>query len=115
MLSSKNAVSIMNDTNPTRTRRRGRIFPEIQWSEEKIAQWKAQQEAFYQRCKLIFDRLQPDLIKTHYNWYMTVEPESGDYFLDKDEIVAINMSRQKHPNAPFFLFRINATGVSGTI
>lgn len=31
-------------TNPksSRTVRRGRIFPDIQWSEEKKAQWKAQ-------------------------------------------------------------------------
>ncbi|MBD2778032.1 hypothetical protein [Iningainema tapete] len=105
----------MTDTRNTRTARRGRIFPEIQWSEEKIAQWKAQQEAFYQRCKPIFDRVQPELINTHYNWYMAVEPESGNYFIDTDELTAINKSRQQHPNAPVFIFRINETGVSGTI
>ncbi|GAA6623758.1 hypothetical protein [Scytonema sp. NUACC26] len=105
----------MTDTKPLRTARRGRIFPEIQWTEEQKAQWRARQEAFYQRCKVIFDRVQPELIKTHYNWYMAVEPESGDYFIDKDEIVAMNMSRQKHPNHLFFLFRINETGISGTI
>ncbi|MEC4812068.1 MAG: hypothetical protein SAK29_02125 [Scytonema sp. PMC 1069.18] len=105
----------MTEVKSNRTVRRGRIFPEIQWTEEQKAQWRAKQQAFHQRCKVIFDRVQPELIKTHYNWYMTVEPESGDYFIDKDEIVAMNMSRQKHPNAPFFLFRINETGVSGTI
>jgi len=46
---------------------------------------------------------------------MVVEPESGEYFLDQDEMIAINMSRQKHPNAPVFVFRINKTGVAGTI
>ncbi|GAB1539715.1 hypothetical protein NUACC21_23820 [Scytonema sp. NUACC21] len=105
----------MTEAKPTRTARRGRIFPEIQWTEEQIAQWRAEKQAFHQRCKVIFDRVQPELIKTHYNWYMVVEPESGDYFIDKDEITVMNMSRQKHPNAPFFLFRINETGVSGTI
>ena len=105
----------MTEAKSTRTVRRGRIFPEIQWTEEQKAKRKVEREAFYQRCKVIFDRVQPELIKTHYNWYMAVEPESGDYFLDKDEIVVMNMSRQKHPNAPFFLFQINETGVSGTI
>ena len=106
----------MTQTKTNRKIRRGRIFPEIQWSEEKKAQWEAEHEAFYQRCKPIFDRLQPELIKTHYNWYMVVEPDSGDYFIDKDEEVATQMARQKHPgNTRLFLFTINETGVSGTI
>ena len=105
----------MTSAESNRTVRRGRIFPEIQWSEEKKAQWKVEREAFYQRCKPIFDRAKPELINTHYNWYMAVEPESGEYFLDRDEMTAINMSRQKHPNAPVFVFRINQTGVAGTI
>ena len=101
----------MTDPKPIRTVRRGRIFPDIQWSEEK----KAQQEAFYQCCKVIFDRVQPELIKTHHNWYLAVEPESGDYFTDTDELAAINKSRQQYPNAPVFIFRINETGIAGTI
>ncbi|XWK88746.1 MAG: hypothetical protein U7127_01395 [Phormidium sp.] len=59
--------------------------------------------------------MQPELIKTHYNWYIAVEPESGDYFIDRDELAAVKMSRNKHPNAPVFIFRINETGVAGTI
>lgn len=51
----------MTDPKPIRTVRRGRIFPDIQWSEEKKARWKAEQEAFYQRCKVIFDRVQPEV------------------------------------------------------
>ncbi len=46
---------------------------------------------------------------------MAVEPESGDYFLAQQEMTAINMSRHKHQNAPVFIFRINQTGVAGTI
>lgn len=106
---------IYSDISDTKTVRRGRIFPDIQWSEEKKAEWKAQQEAFYQRGKVIFDRVQPELIKSHHNWYMAVEPESGDYFIDKDELAAINKSRQCYPNAPVFIFRINETGIAGTI
>jgi hypothetical protein len=46
---------------------------------------------------------------------MAVEPDSGDYFIDKDDMVATKMCRQKHPNAIPFLFRINHTGACGTI
>ncbi|WP_317616145.1 hypothetical protein [Nostoc sp. 'Peltigera membranacea cyanobiont' 210A] len=46
---------------------------------------------------------------------MAVEPESGDYFIDQDELAAINKSRQCYLNAPVFIFRINETGIAGTI
>jgi hypothetical protein len=105
----------MSETKSNRVVRRGRIFPEIQWSEEKKAQWQAESKAFRQRCEVIFKRVQPELIKTHYNWYISVEPESGDYFIDRDELGAIKLSRNKHPNAPVYIFRVNETGVAGTI
>ncbi|BAZ10320.1 hypothetical protein NIES4071_21350 [Calothrix sp. NIES-4071] len=105
----------MTETKPTRTARRGRIFPEIQWTEERKAKREAEREAFYKRCKPIFDRVQPQYIQTHYNWYMAVEPNSGEYFIDKDEITVMNVCRQKHIYSPFFLFQISKTGVSGTI
>ncbi|MBD2438216.1 hypothetical protein [Nostoc sp. FACHB-110] len=105
----------MNIMKTQRTVNRGRIFPEIQWTEAQKAQWRTEQEAFYQRCKPIFECVQPELIKTHYGWYMAVEPESKDYFVAQDELTAIKLSRQKHPNAPVFIFRINETGVAGTI
>jgi len=55
------------------------------------------------------------LIKTHYNWYIAVEPDSGEHFIEKDSLAAGKMCRQKHPNAIPQVFRINETGVCGTI
>ena len=108
-------TNVQPNRTVNRTVRRGRLFPEIQWSEEKKAQWRAERAAFRKRCKVIFDRLKPDLIDTHYNWYMAVEPDSGEYFIDKDDMVATKMCRQKHPNAIPYLFRINNTGACGSI
>ncbi|WP_445633535.1 DUF5678 domain-containing protein [Nostoc sp. DSM 114161] len=106
----------MTDVKPTRPLNRGRIFPEFEWSPEQKAQRQAERNKFHQRCKEIFDRVQPELIKNYYNWYMVVEPDSGDYFIDSNEEVAMQMAHQKHPgNIPLFLFRINETGISGTI
>ncbi|MFB8790241.1 MAG: hypothetical protein U7123_15650 [Potamolinea sp.] len=105
----------MTETKPTRIVRRGRLFPEIQWTEAQKAQWREENAATYQRCKVVFDRVQPELMKTHYNWYLAVEPESGDYFIDQDELVVAKMVHQKHPNSKPHVFRINETGVSGTI
>lgn len=105
----------MTETEQIRTLRRGRLFPECTKSQEEIEQWYAERAAFRQRCKVIFDRVQPELIKTHYNWYMAVEPDSGDYFIDQDELAVVQIAHQKQPNAKLHVFRINQTGVCGTI
>ncbi|MBD2778108.1 hypothetical protein [Iningainema tapete] len=105
----------MAEAKQERRVRRGRIFPEIQWSEEQQAQWKAEITAFRVRCQEIFDRVKPELMQTHYNWYIAVEPDSGEYFVDKDLEVVSQRCRHLHPNKIPHVFRINETGVCGTI
>jgi hypothetical protein len=102
-------------SNKKMTLRRGRLFPEIQWSAEEIAQSQAENEAIYQRCKVIFERVKPKLIKTHYNWFIAIEPKSEEYFIAQDEQVATQGLRYKHPDAIPVLFKINETGACGTI
>ncbi|HBR00934.1 MAG TPA: hypothetical protein DD761_20885 [Cyanobacteria bacterium UBA11691] len=92
---------------------RGRIFPEVQWSEEKKAQWQAKRAEFHQSCQRIFEQVKAELIETHYNWYLAVEPQSQEYFLAKTEWEAIALSRAKYPHAPFHLFQVNETGICG--
>ncbi|BAZ79087.1 hypothetical protein SR1949_26470 [Sphaerospermopsis reniformis] len=109
------AEPTMSEVKSTSTLRRGRIFPEIQWTQEQKAQWLAERERLYQRCKLIFDQVQPELIKTHYNWYIAVEPDSGEYFLNEDAFFAAQKAHEKYPNVKLHVFRINETGVCGRI
>lgn len=65
----------MNKRLPTRVVRRGRIFPEIQWTEEQLTQWKARQDEFYQRCKPIFDSYFPSnlafSLSMKIKWFIT--------------------------------------------
>jgi hypothetical protein len=105
----------MTEAKPTRTVRRGRIFPEIQWPLEKIAKRQAERKSRYQRCKVVFDKIQPELLETHYNWFVAIEPSSGDYYIDQDVEVATQMLREKHPHAIPVLFKLNETGACGTI
>ncbi|GAA6622572.1 hypothetical protein [Scytonema sp. NUACC26] len=51
----------MTGTKPTRTVRRGRIFPEIQWTSEQKAQRQAEREALYHRALPIFNKVKPEL------------------------------------------------------
>lgn len=97
----------VTEAKSTHTVRRGRIFPEIQWTEETIAQWQAEREAFKERCKPIFAKVQPELIKTHYNWYLTVEPESREYFLNEDALVVAQKCALKNKMSKKVLLKGN--------
>lgn len=105
----------MTNSTPKRIARRGRIFPEHNWSEEKKAKHKAEREAFYQRCRAIFDRVRLDLIEDHYDWFIIIEPDSGDYFIDASKEAANQKARQKHPDAWLGVFRLNQAGACGRI
>lgn len=93
-----------------RTPRRGRVFPDCNYSPEELAQRKAERDALWQRCHPIFERVKPDLINDYYDWFMVIEPESGDYFIDKDQNVAQQKADEKHPHAQGVIFCINETG-----
>ncbi|MFN6540725.1 MAG: hypothetical protein RM021_030895 [Nostoc sp. EkiNYC01] len=94
---------------------RGRLFPERTFSVEEQAKRQAELKAFRQRCRPIFERLRPELIEKHHNWFIVIEPDSEDYFIDSDSLVAVQKAREKHPQARFFTFRLNETGVCGRI
>ncbi|KYC37442.1 hypothetical protein WA1_40565 [Scytonema hofmannii PCC 7110] len=105
----------MTETKRDRTARRGRIFPEIQWTEEQKAQGRAECLEFRKQSQVIFDRVKPEFMQTHYNWYMTIEPDSGEYFIFQDELESAKVAHEKYPGAKLYTFRINETGVCGTI
>ncbi len=58
----------MSNNNSERVVRRGRVFPEIQATEEEKAKHRARQLEFYHRCWPIFQSLQPRLMKHYYGW-----------------------------------------------
>lgn len=105
----------MTQQQPKRQARRGRIFPELTRSPEEQARKEAENEAFYQRCLPIFERLRPNLIEKYYNWFIVIEPDSEEYFIAQDSMAALLQALEKHPRSEFFTFRLNETGVCGRI
>ena len=96
-------------------RRRGRVFPEYNLPPEELANRQADIDAFGQQCKVIWQKVCPELIKDHYNWFIMIEPESGDYFIDPHEMMAYQKAREKYPQAKLGTFRLNQTGACGLI
>lgn len=105
----------MTESTAKPRKRRGRIFPERTLSPEELARHKAEDEAFYQRCRAIFDRVRPELMNEHYGWYIAIEPNSGDYFIDAENMQAHQKALEKYPNTDHCVFCMNETGTTGTI
>ena len=108
------SMKIMTQSS-SKTVRRGRIFPDQQLSPKEKAKLEVEDAVFYQKCRQVFGRVQPQLIKDHYDWFIIIEPESGDYFIDQDEKIAKSQSSAKHPNQKCMIMRINETGTCGRI
>jgi hypothetical protein len=105
----------MTQTTSRRDRGRGRLFPEFTIAPEELARRKAEGDERCQRSQGIFEQVRPQLIEDHYNWFMIIEPNSGDYFIDPDEEVAAGKARQKYPSGWLVTFRLNETGACGLI
>jgi hypothetical protein len=93
-----------------RTPRRGRIFPHLNYTLKEVNRKEEELEELMQRCNAIFERVKPELIDDYYDWFIVIEPNSGDYFIDKDENIAQQKADEQHPNAPGVIFCINETG-----
>lgn len=84
-------------------------------SPEEKAKQKAENEERYQYCRAIFERVRPELIQQHYNWYITIDRNSGKYFIDKDYMALFEKFRNKQITGKYVTFRLNETGTCGTI
>ncbi|MEP0799423.1 hypothetical protein [Funiculus sociatus] len=105
----------MTQQQSERQARRGRIFPELTISPEEQARQESERKTFHQKGRVIFERLQPELIEKHYNWFIVIEPNTEDYFVAQDSMTALKKALEKHPQAIFATFRLNETGVCGRI
>jgi hypothetical protein len=105
----------MTHTKPTRPRRQGRIFPEFTIPPEELARREAEKNARVKRYREVFAQVSPQLINDHYNWFIIIEPNSGDYFIDPHEEVAMQKARQKYPSGMVGIKRLNETETCGKI
>ncbi|BAZ51708.1 hypothetical protein NIES4103_43660 [Nostoc sp. NIES-4103] len=105
----------MVETKKVRPRRQGRLFPEFTIPPEELAKRQAKKDARGKKARNYFNQICPQLIDEHYNLFITIEPNSGDYFIDPDIELAEQKARQKYPNGWVVTFRLNETGTCGRI
>jgi hypothetical protein len=102
----------LSDGKPSRLPKR---FPTRLKLSQETARRQAESDAFYQRCRVILERIYSELIEEHYNWYIIIEPDSEDYVIDSDEMIAIQKMREQHPQGKVMIMRLNETGTCGKI
>lgn len=97
--------------------RRGRIFPEHTISPEELARRRAKRTELGKRCRVIFERLRPELIGQYYNWFIAIEPNSGDYLIDPKLEGLIQKLRDRYAStdSKLTIFRLNEMGTCGRI
>lgn len=106
----------MFEKQPIKVPRGSRISPShFSLSLEEQAKVEAKNEVFAQRCREIFWRVYPELVEKHYNWFILIEPESGDYFLAPDEATASQTGHDKYPKSIMLMKRLNETRTCGNI
>ncbi|NET62017.1 MAG: hypothetical protein F6K47_39630 [Symploca sp. SIO2E6] len=107
----------MTNLSQRRKPRRGRICPERTVSLEEIARRKAERTKLGLRCREIFEQIRPQLIEKHYNWFIAIEPDTGEYLIDPKFLGIMEKIRERYgdTNAMLTTFCLNERGTCGRL
>ncbi|MCP2729762.1 hypothetical protein [Limnofasciculus baicalensis] len=107
----------MANLSERRKQRRGRIFPEGTIPPGELAKRQTERTKIGQRCREIFELIRPELIEKYYNWFIAIEPDSGEYLVDPKLLGIIQKIRDRYGDKEVMLttFRLNETGACGKI
>lgn len=96
---------------------RGQLFTESTILPEELARRQAKRVELGERCRVIFERVRPELIDKYYNWFVAIEPDSGDYLIDPNLECLLQKVRARYASTDVRLttFRLNKTGTCGQI
>ncbi|KAB8318301.1 hypothetical protein SD81_016820 [Tolypothrix campylonemoides VB511288] len=96
---------------------RSRILPQATVTPSELHRRKVQRHELGTRCRAIFERLSPQLIENHYNWFIAIDADSENYLIDPKLEGLLQQVRNQYtnPDAKLTIFRLNETGTCGKI
>jgi hypothetical protein len=96
---------------------RGRILPRSTIAPEELQRRKEQRTEIGKLCREVFEHIRPELIDNHYNWFIAVDADTGNYLLDPQLQGLLEQVRKNYtdPNAKVTIFRLNENGTCGRI
>ncbi len=97
--------------------RRSQVSPKNKVSSVDLNRRKVERHELGARCRKIFERIGPQLIENHYNWFIVIDADSENYLLDSKLEGLLQQVRLQYtnPDAKLTIFRLNETGACGTI
>ncbi|MBR8835232.1 MAG: hypothetical protein DSM106950_14695 [Stigonema ocellatum SAG 48.90 = DSM 106950] len=98
--------------------RRTRILPPSPIAPEEKSRRQDKQHTLAMRCRSVFDRLRPQLIETHYNWHIAIDPDTEQYLIDPTLKGITQKIRDAYGNShevKLTIFRLNDTGTCGRL
>lgn len=98
--------------------RRTRILPPKPILKEEKSRLDEFSDALAARCRVIFERLRPTLILTHYNWHIAIDPDTEQYLIDptlKGITQKISSVYGNTGEVKLTIFRLNNTGTCGRL
>lgn len=107
----------MTQLSEKRKALRKRISPDRIISPEELAKRKAERTERHLRCRKIFERIRPELIGEHYNWFIAIEPDSEEYLIDPTLLGIVQKIKENYGDKDVMLttFRLNESGSCGQI
>jgi hypothetical protein len=84
---------------------------------EELQRRKQQRTEIGKLCREVFERIRPELIDNHYNWFIAVDADTGNYLLDSQLQGLLEQLRKNYTdlNAKVTIFRLNENGACGKI
>lgn len=61
---------------------------------------------YVKRSRQIYERLGTELSNNYPGWYIAIEPDSGDYFINANKTLAQQQAKQKHPSMLICTFQL---------
>ncbi|MDZ7960344.1 MAG: hypothetical protein RMY34_21095 [Aulosira sp. DedQUE10] len=98
--------------------RRTRILPPSPIVPEENSRRQEQRDALAAKCRVIFERLRPQLRETYYNWHIAIDLETEQYLIDPTLKGITQKIRDIYPNTnevKLTIFRLNDTGTCGRL
>ncbi|MCU0543702.1 MAG: hypothetical protein MUE44_16225 [Oscillatoriaceae cyanobacterium Prado104] len=108
----------MIESTEKRQVRRGRIFPDRRSTAEEVSDRIAQRTEQRKKCRQIFERICPQLMVNHYNWFIAIDSETGNYLLDAKFEGLMQQVKIYYPSngkVRLTAFRLNEQGYCGLI
>jgi hypothetical protein len=98
--------------------RRTRILQPCSRDVEEDNQTQEKQTALAMQCRVIFERLRPELIDSYHNWHIAIDPDTEKYLIDptlKGITEKIRDIYGYSQEVKLTIFRLNDTGACGRL